>query len=268
MAPCAGRLAEPPLCCMHRVPFVCDYTLCLNSKALQIRLVVLLPHVPQGCPTRRGDGDFAEPWSHVPIPSPSHKTSPRFPAELHTPGRAAHAAVPWPRGCPLVPAASPALLGPPSPFVRGNKGSSVRRGAAHASPRRRARVPARHKAALFARAAAEVWSQPARGAWHGAAFSSRPSLAFSFSFGLLWLFALAFCTPIFGAWWLQGKLRRDVRLRLLGTGSRPCPLPSPSPPGCPLSPAVPCPLLPSLSPGPAVPSQGAAGRPVRLSVCR
>lgn len=73
----------------------------------------------------------------------------------------------------------------------------------HASPCRCARVPARHKAALFARAAVEVWSQPACGAWHGAAFSSRPSLAFSFSFGLLWLFA----APLFGAWWLQSMLR-------------------------------------------------------------
>lgn len=193
---------RPPACCIPRVPFVCDYTLCLNSKTLPISLGVLLPHVPQGCPTR-GDGGFAEPWSHIPIPSPCGKTSPRFPAELRTPCRAAHAAVPWPRGCPLVPAASPALLGPPSPFVRGNKGSSVRCGAAHASPLRRARVPARHKAALFARAAAEVWSRPACGAWHGAAFSSRPSLAFSFSFGLLWLFT----APLFGAWWLHSMPR-------------------------------------------------------------
>lgn len=48
MALCIRCLAKTPVCGIRCGPFVCDYTLYLNNKTLQICLVMLLQSKPRG----------------------------------------------------------------------------------------------------------------------------------------------------------------------------------------------------------------------------
>ena len=162
-------LAETPVCCVRRRPVVCSYTLCSNSKTLQICLVPLLqskPWVFGSClfPWQRSLWVlcFAFPpalrmlWSRP----PSREASPASPSQP----------LGKPSACPREPGQGstprPGILSPSPraavPFVRGNKARSVRCGglARLPPPPPRSRAGPAQKPRCSSRAGAEVSGQP------------------------------------------------------------------------------------------------------------
>lgn len=162
MALCIRCLAETPVCCIHCGPFVCNYTFYLNSKTLQICLVMLLQS------KTRVFGSCPFPWQHLlwvlcsALPPALRMLWSRPPSCTASPASPSQPRVgKQPRGepssCPGEPGQGssprPSILSPPStgrrPLCTGEQGLVCAvRGPRTPPPRLCARVPAPHRSCV------------------------------------------------------------------------------------------------------------------------